>query len=177
MVIDDAAGRHYHRAMRTTALLLLAVGGCGGGGGLAGDGGGSENGSLASARAYQQKCAPDAGFATATFTSCWGKLRPDYVDGFWMCMAASACYDSKADDNCATRAATSLSRSQAAQTFTKACLDRRTQCNGSFIDDYCAEGFVFRDDAVARAMACLGQACGAISACLKDAFGKPAGCP
>lgn len=65
--------------MRRPAIALaLVLAACGGGDATLSDGG-AEPGFLAPARAYQQRCAPDAGAALSTLATCWGRFRPDFA--------------------------------------------------------------------------------------------------
>jgi hypothetical protein len=100
------------------------------------------------------------------------RWRPEFSSAYFGCLTdpVTPCSSAGAE-SCFNTAATAIARRQSDGDYFTACMQKRTDCPGAFIDDYCSS--IFLSDAwLAQAQACLAKPCTEVGACIHAIF-KP----
>ena len=100
------------------------------------------------------------------------RWRPEFNQAYFGCLldAATPCTSSGAEA-CIGKAATGLPVRPADSAYSMSCYMKRADCPGAFIDDYCASTRL-SDVWLAKAQACLSEACAEAGPCLTAIY-KP----
>ena len=104
-------------------------------------------------------------------TCLWRCARAEYVAGVVTCLnePTTVC-DAKADDACGAKALAALSAQPNEAEFTTACSRKRTDCGGTFPDDYCLQPRALTAGCFSEAQACITKPCSEVRACLSSVY-------
>lgn len=116
--------------------------------------------------AREKKCGDtfNAAECSAQLTCLTTVMRPADREELLRCFATRECTES--DDSCVAEVSMKYGSDTAVTAYTKACLEKRTACSGSFTDDICGADYgMFNDTVRAQLKACIEKPCAEVFDC------------